>query len=248
MTLEARTLPAPLDAAGLPEPVVARLAAAAADDARAADTLARLAVNSRGRRVAEARPAPTLELRDEADEHDVDRFGLHGYATVYEHRYDVAGGPDAYGWVETIADGAFAASVALGADVRFLVDHEGTPLARSTSGTLALESDDVGLRMTAPDLDLDNPVARMVRSAVRRGDVDAMSVAFRAIRQEWSEDYTERRITEGALVDVSVVTYPANPATVVAERDAGPTRSATPAPADARLSLRLARAQADALR
>jgi hypothetical protein len=42
-----------------------------------------------------------------------------------------------------------------------------------------------------------------------------MSFAFRVLRQEWSDDYTVRRIKEVALYDASVVTYPASEATVV---------------------------------
>jgi phage head maturation protease len=55
---------------------------------------------------------------------------------------------------------------------------------------------------------------------MERGDLDEMSFAFQVIRQEWSPDYTQRDITEVKLFDVSVVTYPANPATSVGLRAA----------------------------
>jgi hypothetical protein len=55
-------------------------------------------------------------------------------------------------------------------------------------------------------------------STLRRGDVDQMSFAFRAIRQEWNDDYTERRILEVQLFDVAAVTFPANEATVIGLR------------------------------
>ena len=45
--------------------------------------------------------------------------------------------------------------------------------------------------------------------------LDAMSWAFQALRQEWNKDYTERRIIEAKAFDQSVVSFPANPATVV---------------------------------
>jgi hypothetical protein len=55
-----------------------------------------------------------------------------------------------------------------------------------------------------------------------RGDLDQMSFAFKATRQAWSSDYSERTISEFKGFDVSVVTYPANPATVVKMRSDAP--------------------------
>jgi hypothetical protein len=48
-----------------------------------------------------------------------------------------------------------------------------------------------------------------------------MSFAFRVIRQKWNEDRTMRTLTEVSLADgdVSVVTYPAYPATSVEARE-----------------------------
>ena len=75
-------------------------------------------------------------------------------------------------------------------------------------------------------------------AAMRRGDLDEMSFAFRVLRQEWNSDYTERFITEVKLFDVSLVTFPANPATVAQVRNESP-------PAAAGISLDLARAYRD---
>lgn len=157
----------------------------------------------------EVRRVERLELRQSEDGLPV----LEGYATVYDYRYDIGGGPDAGGFTEVIAKGA-AAKSAKEADVRLLVDHSGVPLARTRSGTLELMSDDIGLKVRAT-LDPSNPAAQQVRSAMERGDLDQMSFAFRVVRESWSKDYTERTISEVKLFDVSVVTYPANPATVV---------------------------------
>jgi hypothetical protein len=142
---------------------------------------------------------------------------LHGYATVYDFPYEVMGGPP-FGWVETITLGACLRSVQNGADVRLLVNHDGIALARTKSGTLRLESDGTGLYSCAPSLDTRSPTVQSLISAMQRGDMDEMSFAFKAIEQVWNEDYTERQITEVKLYDVSVVTYPANPATVTAIR------------------------------
>jgi uncharacterized protein len=144
---------------------------------------------------------------------------LDGYATVYGWPYDVAGGPDAYGWEEVIEPGACAKSIHERDDVRLLFDHDGVPLARTKSGTLVLESDDIGLRSTTPNgMDKRSPLVQTLASALERGDLDEMSFAFQVLRQEWSPDYMQRRILEVRLFDVSIVTYPANPATVVGLR------------------------------
>jgi HK97 family phage prohead protease len=167
-----------------------------------------------------------------------DKAEIHGYATVYDYPYDVFGGPTRGGFTETIAAGATKKSVKERDDVRLLINHDGTALARTKSGTMSLRSDDTGLLVDAT-LDLRSTESRNVAIAMERGDLDEMSFAFQAIRQEWNEDYTERTITEVKLFDVSLVTYPANPATVVGLRNERPTETLS-------LSLAMALAQADA--
>jgi HK97 family phage prohead protease len=85
---------------------------------------------------------------------------------------------------------------------------------------MILASDDVGLWVDVPALDPANPRAAELLSCLDRGDVDQMSFAFMPTRQEWNADYTQRRILELKLVDVSAVTYPANTATIIAARAA----------------------------
>ena len=50
---------------------------------------------------------------------------------------------------------------------------------------------------------------------MQRGDMNEMSFAFRVLKQVWSENDTQRRITEISLDkgDVSLVNFGANPAT-----------------------------------
>lgn len=181
------------------------------------------------------RDGTTGELRRDADGNPV----LDGYATVYEYPYPVAGGPP-YGWIETIAEGACTKSVRERDDVRLLINHEGIPLGRTRSKTLELESDTTGLRC-ASTLDGKSPLVCTLASAMDRDDMDEMSFAFRVIRQEWNSDYTERRILEVMLADVSVVTYPANPAALAQLRADGHT---DPAPVARNGRLALAEAQA----
>ncbi|MCM1972318.1 HK97 family phage prohead protease [Streptomyces sp. G1] len=149
-----------------------------------------------------------LELRAEGSE-----LTLTGYASVFESPYDVYGGPP-YGWTEIVDRKAFDVTLAAKPDLHLLINHEGMPLARTKSGTLRLAADTKGLHVEA-DLDADDPDVQRLRTKMRRGDMDEMSFGFRVKRQEWNEDYTERRLLEVSLHkgDVSVVNFGANPAT-----------------------------------
>ena len=213
-----------------------------------------MTVNDEYRRTDDGLEVPEVEHRRLADVElrmDGDVPVLEGYALVYEYRYDIGGGPEDGGFTEVIARGA-AAKSAGEADVRLLVNHDGVPLARSRGGegTLQLKSDDVGLKVRA-ELDPANPTVQELRSAMNRGDLDQMSFAFKVPRgegrQEWNSDYSLRTIREVQLFDVSVVTYPANPATVAKLRsDEAPVEEATLEVVPTR-SLDVARAQAERL-
>lgn len=215
------------DRVNLPDAVRARLADAAD-----------VTTTVRSGSTEEQRRAP-FEVRVAED----GTLSIEGYASSTESAYDVAGGAP-YGWSEVIARGAFKKALAERDDVRLLVNHDGVPLARTKSGTLSLVEDEVGLLVRAEGLDLSNPTVQEVRSALERGDIDEMSFAFRATRQEWNDDYTERRITEVRLFDVSIVTYPANPATHVQTIRSDEAQ----APVAVGMPLGLAVATADALR
>ena len=151
-----------------------------------------------------------------------------GYAIRYGVGYDVYGGPP-WGWRETVLPGAAARNV--GDDVRLLVNHVGVPLARTRSGTLRLESDEVGLRVRAEGLDVANPRVQELVSAAQRGDLDQMSFAF-VIDEErdfWNADFTERSIGGFEEIrDVAAVTFPASPTTsfTVGARSVGAARAA----------------------
>jgi HK97 family phage prohead protease len=121
---------------------------------------------------------------------------------------------------EYIAPGAFRKTLQETPDVRLLINHEGLPLARTKNGTMTLTEDEVGLRFDA--VLADTSESRDLYKLIDRGDVDQMSFAFRVIRQKWNGDRSERTLTEVSLADgdVSVVTYPAYPATSVEAREA----------------------------
>lgn len=219
------------DLRNLPPEVLARLADNGVDLASA-----HAEATQRGRTL-EARTFTRPEIRLSETGDPI----FEGYATVYDYAYDVAGGIDRGGWQETIVAGACDKSVRERDDVRLLLNHDGVPIARTKSKTLELKSDNVGL-WSGATLDAGSPLVQTIRSAMDRGDLDEMSFAFQVIRQEWNGDYTERRILEVKLFDVSVVTYPANPAAVAQLRQ-------DPEPTEARgFPLSLALAELDEMR
>jgi HK97 family phage prohead protease len=151
-----------------------------------------------------AHTVEAVEVRD-----DDGKVTFDGIASVVDTSYSVR---DVFGeYSETIVKGAFHRTLKQKADVRLLINHEGTPLARTKSRTLEL-SEVPHLRAVA-GLDPANPKVQEIRSAMSRGDLDQMSIGFRVKDQEWSADYSERTIKEIELHDVSIVTYPASPTT-----------------------------------
>ena len=123
-------------------------------------------------------------------------------------------------FIEKIAPGAFTKTLQETPDVRLLINHEGLPMARTKNGTMRLYEDATGLFFEAELANTQE--ARDLYTLVARGDVDQMSFAFRVIRQNWSKDRSERTLAEVSLADgdVSIVTYPAYPATSVEAREA----------------------------
>jgi HK97 family phage prohead protease len=223
-----------LDQRNLPAPVLERLARASENPEVFDRRIPGFQVDYRGRML-EQRAIRRVEVRADDDSDPV----IQGYATVYEAPYEVMGGPP-WGWVETIARGACDKSVREQDDVYLFFDHEGLPLSATKAGTLTLESDSIGL-YNESTIDRRSPWSMEIVSRVDRKELDAMSFAFRVIRQEWNEDYTERRILEVKLFDVSVVSFPANPATLAQLRTATPAEQRT----RTGMSLELAREIAD---
>ena len=144
-----------------------------------------------------------------------DSLSLDGYASVFDHPYDVYGGPAGGGWTEIVARAAFDATLREKPDLHLLINHEGMPLARTKSGTLQLSTDRKGLRVKAPDLDRRDPDVQRLEVKMERGDMDEMSFAFRVKKDAFDEEKSERTLQEVSLHkgDVSVVNFGANPAT-----------------------------------
>jgi HK97 family phage prohead protease len=140
-----------------------------------------------------------------------------GYAAKFNTRSRNLGG-----FVEVIKPGAF--DNVLNDDVRALFNHDSNiVLGRTSSGTLKLTVDDVGLRyeISPPD---SQTVKDLVIEPLKRGDINQSSFAFRVMSdgQQWDEDedgmYVRSITKVSSLADVCPVTYPAYDDTEAAAR------------------------------
>ena len=123
------------------------------------------------------------------------------------------------GFREKIAPGAFTKSLAEGADVRALVNHDpNLVIGRNTAGTLKITENKTGLKVQIQPPD--TQAGRDIVTSIERGDIDGMSFGFRTISDSWErvDDEDIRTLKEVKLRDVSTVTYPAYPDTSVAVR------------------------------
>ncbi len=102
------------------------------------------------------------------------------------------------------------------ADVIMCFNHDvNAILARTTSGTLRISTDEVGLRFEfdAPQTSLGNDILELVR----RGDINKCSFKFSVDKDSWRYadkenklEYDERTVEHiSRLYDVSIVVYPA---------------------------------------
>ena len=143
---------------------------------------------------------PQLEVRTEGEEIGI----ITGYAALFNSETDIGE------YREMISPSAFAKTIQE-SDVKLLVNHnEDLLLGRNKSGTLRLEEDEIGLRIinNPPNTTLGNDIKELLR----RKDIDQMSFGFRVIKDEWTEQDTQkplRTIREASLFDVSIVVYPA---------------------------------------
>lgn len=138
---------------------------------------------------------------------------LEGYAATFGAEARIGS------FVETIAPGAFAASLADGGDKLALVDHDpGRVLARTRSGSLRLVEDTRGLRF---DLDVpDTQAGNDVLALAQRGDVGGMSFGFSVRKggEAWKGQRRELRAVD--LREISVVlAWTAYPDTTIATRN-----------------------------
>jgi len=144
-------------------------------------------------------------------------FEWNGYAAVYGVDFDMwdqNGEP----YTEDVAQWAAKRSLANpNLDVPFLIGHNdaGIPLARTKSGTMKLSEDTHGTHSHVPSMDGRREEVRALASAVERGDLDEMSLAFVCLEQAWDAAYEHRTVVQMDLHrgDVCAVVHGANQAT-----------------------------------
>jgi uncharacterized protein len=155
--------------------------------------------------------AAVTEIRA-AEDGDGMTFG--GYAW----KYDSPSLPLGHGFTERIAEGAFTRSLKSRADIRAYVNHNDELLLGSTRAkTLRIDDrrDGGWVEIDLPDTSW----GRDIRTLTERGDITGMSFGFATVRDDWSDDGTQRTLTEAKLYEVSVVTgVPAYPATTASVR------------------------------
>lgn len=128
---------------------------------------------------------------------------------------------------EQIAPEAVDRTIRENLDVRGLINHDPSLiLGRTKSGTMKLEKTREGLAyyIDPPDTSAANDILK----SIARGDVSGSSFAFQTIEDSWDlqTDPPTRRVLDMRMYDVSVVTYPAYPATDVAVRSLQQAREA----------------------
>lgn len=137
-----------------------------------------------------------IDARITVRSNDDGTTGVRGYAAVFDS--------PAHG--EVITRAAFNRTLAQRDNVRFLINHEGTPLASTRAGTMTVGVDQHGLWFDIPELDMSNPRAQEFASATARGDMYQCS--FAGYFNDTPTVDNLREVREVSLIDVSGVTYP----------------------------------------
>lgn len=149
-------------------------------------------------------PLNTLEANPTTGE-------LEGYASTF-------GGVDSYG--DRIAPGAFTATLAAwrrkGRFPPMLVQHGGLMLGDGDGLPVGvwtdMREDDRGLQVKGRLIGLDTDRGRHLLEALQTKALDGLSIGFRAVEAEPArgEQGVKRVLTRVDLVEVSLVTFPAN--------------------------------------
>lgn len=140
-----------------------------------------------------------------------------GYATTFNRYYKLFEEPDMV-YYEQVDRHAF--DKADMRDVVMLYNHDGRVVARTTNDTLTLKTDDTGLQVQA-DLSCTD-VSRLTYDEIDSGLTPQMSMGFSVRKdQKTTQDVNGRIIVYrtileiARLFDVSSVSFPANPGTVI---------------------------------
>jgi len=152
-----------------------------------------------------------LEVREASD-----GMQFEGYAAVFNSP------SEPLPFTETIAPGAFSRTLRSRNNVYLLVNHDpARPLASTRSKTMTLEEDSRGLlvKATLPDTS-DGRDLSVLLGANGPSIIESMSFGFTVPRggDKWSDDGSQRTLTQVRLHETSIVTFPAYTATSASVR------------------------------
>lgn len=147
-----------------------------------------------------------------------DNLRVVGYAAVF-NTPSLPLREHAHSFTEQVRKGAFRRTIAED-DIRALFSHDDSKiLGRTKARTLRLDEDRVGLHA---EIDLPNTtLGRDVHESVRRHDISGMSFRFRARKDNWSNGGSRRELLDVQLTEISLVVFPAYPATSAEARSVG---------------------------
>ena len=152
--------------------------------------------------------------------------GVAGYAAVYNVRSRPMPLPTRGEFVEVIAPGAFAKSLAREPDIRAMLEHDSSQLfARTKAGTMTVRDMPKGLYFEVPKLP-DSPVGAQIRASMGRGELDACSIGFTVAPggDTWRVETIDgkemllRTLTDITVRDVTLTSFPAYEGTELALR------------------------------
>ena len=159
------------------------------------------------------------ERRRNVTELRAKRSDAGGVITGYAAKYGVIS-EDLGGFREVLMPGCF--DLEASTDIVFNREHnDADPLARTTSGTLQVTADDVGLAFEANVAN--TTLGRDTLELVERRDVQACSFAFTVEEEEFGESEDGlplRKVIRCIVYDVAAVVHPAYPETELALRSA----------------------------
>lgn len=157
-----------------------------------------------------------IEVREQADTNELI---VTGKPIKYGVPYLVR---DAFGEFEETIHRGSVTDILNRVDCRFLVNHEGIPMARvrsdrSTRNTMRLwdEADDLNFEAR---LDARQQIANDFTIALERGDIDEMSIGMKVGRDKWGVSggrETRDIFALDDLLDISGVTYACSPTTSI---------------------------------
>ncbi len=136
-----------------------------------------------------------LQIKSYDDEQGI----FEGYASVF-------GNQDYHG--DVVEKGAFIKSLNDRQQLPILWQHNP---ANPVGITVAINEDDYGLRVKGK-LVLDSPRGKEAYALLRAGAICGLSIGYDAVRHSYDTGRNARRLQEIKLWELSLVTFPANPA------------------------------------